>query len=149
MKRWSLAAAVLASGFAPGTAMAASMEYCERYAQETLSVLTAAGMAKESPQLVRDRAYFECLNMDDEPPMPSALTAGLEPDAAAIEQGSAEADEPAIEIAGREPARKRGRSRLEPGTAKWRDWCREHFPNSFDEDTGTIVPSATGRREQC
>lgn len=148
MKRWSLAAAALAAGFAPGTAMAASMEYCERYAQETLTVLTAAGMANESPQLVRDRAFYECLNMDDEPPMPSAL-AGGEPATRAIEQGSAEADEPAVEIAEQEPVRKRGRSRMEPGTAKWRDWCREHFPNSFDEDTGSIVPSATGRREQC
>jgi hypothetical protein len=32
---------------------------------------------------------------------------------------------------------------------KWRAWCSQHFPNSFDPKTGTIVPYKTGVRTIC
>ena len=39
-------------------------------------------------------------------------------------------------------------SGLAPWTPEWRAWCAEHFPNSFDPKTGTIVPY-DGTRTLC
>ena len=141
------AAVIAASAASICGAQAAPIEYCEAYARETLAVLTAAGMARETPQVVHDRAYFACLNMDDEPPMPSTLAQGTVAGDGAVEQGSTEADEPARVTAPAEPAKRRGK--IAKGTPEWAAWCRRHFPNSFDESTGTVIPLDTGRRSPC
>jgi len=148
----SAAAAAIAS-CAPGAAQAAPMDYCEDYAEETLAVLQAAGLVRESPQMLRDRAFYECLNMDDEAPMPSDLARTAAAAPGEIEEGSTDEDLPAIAPAAETVTavadRPRGRSRLEPGTDKWRAWCKKYFPRSFDEKAGTIVPSDTGKPEAC
>jgi hypothetical protein len=40
-------------------------------------------------------------------------------------------------------------SGLPVGSPEWKAWCQEHFPNSFDPETGTIVPNSTGVRTAC
>lgn len=32
---------------------------------------------------------------------------------------------------------------------EWRSWCEEHFPNSFDPESGTVLPYDKTEREPC
>ena len=51
--------------------------------------------------------------------------------------------------AGSSPVKHSYTSGEEPGTAAWAKWCRDHFPNSFDEKTGTIMPFGATKRQPC
>jgi hypothetical protein len=160
-----------------GSASAASPAYCALYAKEYARQATAESQGSLSPTHVHDRAYSKCLNMDDEPPLPTAYvdpqqdgiggpfveegSIAAEPEVVAPEVVAAEPDAPKenLEQANwnemAQPAAKPKRtgkwsgSGFETGTPEWKNWCQEHFPNSFDPETGTIVPSATGVRTAC
>ncbi len=42
----------------------------------------------------------------------------------------------------------RGASGREQGSPEWVAWCKKHFPNSFDEASGTVKPF-DGPRRTC
>lgn len=39
----------------------------------------------------------------------------------------------------------KSRSGLTPWSPEWRRWCEEHFPNSFDPETGSVIAFEGGR----
>jgi hypothetical protein len=47
------------------------------------------------------------------------------------------------------PETRIGRSRRTPWTAEWVAWCSSHYPNSFNPETGMIVPLDTLVPEFC
>ena len=47
------------------------------------------------------------------------------------------------------PETRIGRSRRTPWTTEWVAWCSSHYPNSFDPETGLIVPLDTLEPELC
>jgi hypothetical protein len=142
-----------------GTAQAASPEYCALFAREyaNQAVATSGSTAPPDPR-VQDRAFYKCLNLDEEPELPrKSAYFGTDLDSETpIEQGSAEdaggpAAEPSAATATAQatPARRSGRRRgsgLDPWTPEWRAWCESHFPNSFDPETGTVLPYSGSRR---
>ena len=163
-----------------GSASAASPAYCALYAKEYARQATADSQGSLSPTHVHDRAYSKCLNMDDEPPLPSAYVdpqqdgiggpfveegdgsgtpdvttdVTMQQDVVLEPEDGAEPIEQTASIEAAQPARSkrsgaRSGSGFTPGSAEWKNWCQEHFPNSFDPETGTIVPSATGKRTAC
>jgi hypothetical protein len=161
--------AVLSCG--AGTAWAASPTYCALYAKEFVKHAAVDSQGSIPPSRLRDRAYHKCLNMDDEPLLPTAYadpgndgTGGpfaLVEKAyapAADERGGDTAAKPAIEdtaavqpepapiMAQKNTQTRSGRAMWSP---EWRAWCSQHFPNSFDPKTGTIVPYKTGVRTIC
>ena len=68
-------------------------------------------------------------------------------DEAMVKRTAATEDDPPAASA-RRTGRWRG-SGYATWSPEWRDWCAEHFPNSFDPKTGTIMPYKTGVREPC
>ena len=190
MKTISISLGALAATFllGPGTASAASPSYCEVYADAYLR------HAQEQPGVPRgfihDRAYHICLNLDDEPVLP---TERVDPVADRIAEpimlayasenygaeetdvAEATAEEPPIDetsveenqieesLVGDIPVEEavaaesdptpdtddRIVAALEKWSPEWRTWCREHYPNSFDPETGTVVPYDTGIRTEC
>lgn len=137
-----LAGLALALGATAG-ASAASPDYCALYAREF--ALEYARQVKtrpagESPLFIQDRAFYRCLNLDEEPPMPSA-SAYVE-----IEDEAAAAAEPAPKKPTKTAAW-RG-SGLKAWSPEWKAWCAKHFPNSFNPKTGTVLPYK-GKRTLC
>ncbi len=139
------------------TALAASPAYCALYAREYAHQSTPFGAASGTAS-VEDVAYYRCLNSDQEPPLPRGsayfgTSIGRYPVDTGESNPSQNSDDDPHRIASTAStilaARPLGRSRLTPGTAEWTDWCSSHYPNSFDPNTGTIVPSDTGKREFC
>ena len=64
--------AALAVLAAAGAAMAAAPAYCALYAREYANQFAlAAGEKPDSEPKIQDEAYYRCLNMDQEPEMPS------------------------------------------------------------------------------
>ncbi len=73
MKPTMMAATGLAFCLFAGTgtpANSASMAYCAFYAQQRTLVASPQDLTIQQPQTLRERAFYECLNMDDEPPLP-------------------------------------------------------------------------------
>jgi hypothetical protein len=151
-----------------GNASAASPTYCAIFAREYLKQATELGDSAMPLRHIHDRAYSKCLNMDDEPPLPTAYTDPDEDgvggpfiaaDDADVPSGAETAvDENRVKQTARLETRaasskpKRGKfvgSGLPPGSPQWRDWCASHYPNSFDPATGTIIPLTTGKRTPC
>jgi hypothetical protein len=157
-------AALALCGFA-GTASAASPSYCALYAKEYARFAVSDSQGSVSETHVHDRAYSKCLNMDDEPPLPTAYVDpaqdGIGGPFVPVEEGSGDegtdvaAEAPDVTVEAMAVATKPKRtgkwsgSGLPPGSPEWKAWCEEHFPNSFDPETGTVVPSATGVRTAC
>jgi len=161
-------------------ALAASPAYCELYAREYVRYTEAESEASSSSDLAQSRAYHKCLNMDDEPILP---TASVDAGEAGVGEGGvggpfvafSPSSDPTIDHtlgadttpdeAVAEPANdvemaaqsaptdnrtdERRGSGLEAWSPEWRAWCADHFPNSFDPQTGTIVPYETGVRTMC
>jgi hypothetical protein len=160
-----------------GAASAASPIYCALYAKEYAKHAAAESQGSLSPERVHDRAYYKCLNMDDEPVLPTAYA---EPDSGVggpfvEEEGSAtpfieemEADKPVVDATAIDESIVQQTAALEPdqpvvrkrtgkrrgsgfamGSPEWKNWCAQHFPKSFDLKTGTIIPLNTGKRTLC
>ncbi len=73
MKPTTMAATGLAICLFAGSgtlAHAASMTYCAFYAQQRALVASPQDLTIQQPQTLRERAFYECVNMDDEPPLP-------------------------------------------------------------------------------
>jgi hypothetical protein len=84
MTRFFLPAALLAFALSfagwPLAAGAATMNYCETYADRVAQYSPAAKADEQARQFVRDKAFYTCLNMDEEPPLPeSALGLFIDP----------------------------------------------------------------------
>jgi len=154
-------AAVLTYG--AGLAMAASPTYCALYAKEFVKHAAIDSQGSVPASRIHDRAYHKCLNMDDEPLLPTAyVDPGNDRSGApfaAIEEayqtgdGAPQGDagpEPSFETtAALEPEEGAPRSGHAMGSPEWRAWCSRRFPNSFDPETGTVVPYKTGVRTVC
>jgi hypothetical protein len=156
-------------------AEAAAPAYCALYAREYANQFTnAAGQPAGAEQRIQDEAYYKCLNMDQEPELPStsaysgtdldATAEGgplepLPPDALAVTEPQGDAggdavDAPAAVTDKPKPAappkRKYTGSGLVAWSPEWKTWCGTHFPRSFDEKTGTIIPAdGSGKRVFC
>ena len=137
-----------------GAALAASPAYCALYADEFLK--HADGEGSVPPTLVHDRAYHKCLNSDDEPPLPAAY---FDPAAESIGGPFLEEDSTKKATVDPEPTKKtpakakeptsRVAYHLERWTPKWKAWCAAHFPNSFDPESGTVLPFNSNKRTAC
>lgn len=84
MKRVFLPAALMALALSfggwPQAARAATMNYCETYADRVAQYSPDAKAGEKARQFVRDKAFYECLNMDEEPPLPQdALGLSMDP----------------------------------------------------------------------
>lgn len=148
-----------------------SREYTAQFATGSHSDAAAA-----SEYRIQEQAYSQCLNMDVEPPFPdTSVYAGAsvedilggyayfidemgEGDKTpaeftetssdiAVTATSAAADENPVDDATAESVQQAAVTGA-PGSARWMTWCREHFPNSFDEATGTVQPFE-GQRQRC
>ena len=154
-----------------GTAAeAAAPAYCALYAREYANQFTAAaGQPEGAEQRIQDEAYYRCLNQDQEPELPATsayawteLDAGArggpfeplvrKPDStttASIPASAGAADGadpvPPKPVAGAAPKRTYHGSGLTAWSPEWKAWCHAHFPNSFDENTGTVVPPNSPR----
>jgi hypothetical protein len=142
-----------------GPVLAASPEFCTLYAQEYADQHRGEANQILSAAMIRDRAYYKCLNQDDEPALPAAQATAepAKPDkAAAIAPArpaaptktatTPEALTPPVAIAyADEPPpvpRKKGRFRgsgFPQGSKEWVAWCAAHY-RSFDPATGTYQP---------
>jgi hypothetical protein len=169
-------AAIAVLGLGAGAASAASPAYCALYAKEFARHAAFDSQGALPPELIHDRAYHKCLNLDDEPVLPTAYTdPTTDGGRFVLDQGSADsglddtfAAEPAVDEQVAEepkaeqtaalesdpqPARKRTGTWSGSGYAmwspEWEAWCSEHFPKSFDPATGTIIPYKTGVRSEC
>lgn len=162
-----------------GVAFAASPDYCALYARELAKefVRTAASAAGTPiEQRIQDQAFYKCLNMDEEPQLPQAsayadidddggiggpmielpegegdAATAVEPEpkaAPAPPKKPVAAKKPTTKVASSAPGKRRG-SGLEPWTPEWRAWCSKHFPNSFNANTGTILPLESNQRVFC
>lgn len=164
------AALLLLAGI--NSASAASPAYCALYARELSKefVRTSANTAgTATEQLIQDQAFYKCLNMDEDPQLPEAsayadvaddggvggpfVDAAGGDTAAAVEPAQRPAAKPAAKpkptakVASSAPA-KRGTNGLEPFTPEWRAWCAKHYPNSFDPNTGYVIP-VDGPKRLC
>ena len=161
--------------FEAATAMAASPDYCAIYAEELMKYARPATSGGLTVEHIHDRLYHKCLNMDEEPALPTAY-AETPPDSTrgspAVSDQSvasilqdAEAKSPTVDATAIDetivkqtaaiedpPVTRKGKWRgsgYARWSPQWRDWCAEHFPNSFDPQTGTIIPYKTETREPC
>ncbi len=145
------ALAVLATTAVP--ALAAPPAYCALYAREYANQFAvAAGEKPDSEPKIQDEAYYRCLNMDQEPEMPttsayygtSVDTAGhggpQEPTPGAAAPNTATAAAPATR------SYTGGKT---PWSPEWLAACRKYFPNSFNEKDGTILPHGSNKRVLC
>jgi hypothetical protein len=56
---------------------------------------------------------------------------------------------PADKTADNRPMKHSYTSGEQPWTPAWQAWCRDHYPHSFNEKDGTIVPFGTSKRQLC
>jgi hypothetical protein len=156
-----------------GAASAASPAYCALYAREYTAQFTtgsSADAAAASEYRIQEQTYYQCLNMDIEPAFPESsvyagasvedILVGFAGPIDAMGEGDATADDliepPAEEVVASPPKPKparvassrSGASGREQGSAEWVAWCKKHFPNSFDEASGTVKPF-DGPRRTC
>ncbi len=166
-----LAAGGIAEAAAPAYCALYAREYANQFA-------AAAGGKPGSEQRIQDEAYYRCLNLDEDPELPKTsayygvdvlpdgVGGPLEPiaegdidepmDAATDTADVIPADnaqpKPAAAPAKKQAQNNGGKpgwtSGAAFGTPEWSAWCKAHFPNSFDEKTGTIVPYG-GARQKC
>lgn len=177
-------AALAASAARPSESAAAQMNYCETWADRVAENAPAARMDGSDRKAIRDKAFYECLNMDEEPPLPgNALGLFIDPsgspfkalDAPPVEtppgaplatgaadgkpadeepvaQGDADEGDIVGSIETGQPVEDDGQGRgsgKPRGSQEWADFCARYYPNSFDRDTGTVVPVKLGRRVPC
>jgi hypothetical protein len=141
---------------------AASPGYCALYAREYAVARiapTSAGNALGARQRLEDQAFNRCLNLDIEPDFPATSVyygATAEDIVGVIAEGDASyGDETLIADPAPAPKPKKqiasavGRGDLTPGTSSWRNWCADHYPNSFDPNTGTVLPFGNQSRVPC
>jgi hypothetical protein len=147
---------------AAGAAWAASPVYCALYAKEFVKHAAVESQGSIPPSRIHDRAYYKCLNMDDEPLLPTAYAdpGRDETDGPfSFVEGASEPAEKATKESTVRAAAASGPERVPEGAGassghamwspEWRAWCSQHFPNSFDPKTGTVVPYKTGVRTTC
>ncbi len=161
---------------ATGAAVAAPPAYCALYAREYANQFAAAAGEKPGAEpKIQDEAYYRCLNLDQEPEMPSGsayygtsvdtagqadaakdpATAPLAPPAVATAGDTAAAPapkiapEPAKQTADSSPSGHSYTGGATPWTADWFAACRKYFPNSFNEKDGTILPNGSTKRVFC
>lgn len=156
--------------FGGGAALAASPTYCALYAKEFVKHATVDSQGPVPTDRTHDRAYHKCLNMDDEPVLPTAYF-DADGEGAGEVGGPFVADENKTDIGtgdgdlgggamasfetGPKPATREQPTTewvgvgLPAGSPELRAWCEEHYPNSYDPDTGTVVPYDTGVRTAC
>jgi hypothetical protein len=160
----SAAAGVFLAAAVP--AMAASPEYCTVYAQASADPkgsASASAADTETLQRVYDKAYFECLNADDEPAMPEEFVARNAEDL--VSEGDIDAGDvaetpdvkPKPEVkkaavkttksASVSRKKKRYTSGFPVGTDGWKAWCKDNY-RSFDEATGNYK-SFSGEVKPC
>jgi hypothetical protein len=160
----SAAAGVLLAAALP--AVAASPEYCTVYAQASADPkgsASASAADTETLQRVYDKAYFECLNADDEPALPEEFVARNAEELVSegdIDAGDlAETPEVKPKAAVKKAAvkttksasvskkKKRYSSGFPVGTEGWKAWCKDNY-RSFDEATGNYK-SFSGEIKPC
>jgi hypothetical protein len=146
-----------------GPALAASPEYCAVYAHASSDPEGAASASAEDTDALKrayDKAYFECLNLDDEPKLPADV-AMRGSDSSDLGEGDiSDGDEkPVIKKARSTPAKKVARaatprrkkqqwhSGYDAGTPEWVKWCTAKY-NSFDPKTGQYK-SYSGTMKAC
>ena len=145
-----------------GTVLAASPDYCAVYAHASADpdgAASASAADTDALQRAYDKAYYECLNSDDEPKLPADF-ADRGPDPAGLGEGDISLDDekpvkkkaatvaPAKKTASAEkPRKKRWQSGFEAWTPEWLKWCDETY-NSFDPKTGTYN-SYSGEQKVC
>ncbi len=175
----AVAVALLASASLHAPAQAAQMGYCEIWADRVAEHSPASRIDDESRIAIRDKAFYECLNMDDEPPLPeSALGLFIDPSSSPFKPLESppvmtppEARQPVLPRQDREPVAQgdvddaqvtgsvaklpaeddgQGRGSGKPrGSQEWSDFCVKYYPKSFDPETGTVIPVKIGRRVPC
>lgn len=142
------------------TATAASPAYCALYAREYASQFELPSTAATGDSIkVQDQAYYRCLNLDEDPALPTT-SAYFGEDTEAILSGNdaagltAEGDtaEPAAEevrqVASSSKPRRSGRgSGFDAWTPEWVAWCEANY-KSFDPETG-YVKTYSGTRKLC
>jgi hypothetical protein len=143
-------------------ATAASPEYCTIYAHASADPEGAAAASAadtEALQRAYDKAYYECLNLDDEPKMPAGFAdRGI--DAGTLAEGDISGDDESP-VVSEPPARPKKTAQAEkprtktkwrgsgydPWTPEWNKWCEEHY-KSFDPKTGQYL-SYEGEKKMC
>jgi len=150
-------------------AMAASPEYCTVYAQASADPkgsASASAADTETLQRVYDKAYFECLNADDEPAMPEEFVARSADEL--VSEGDTDSGDaadtpdvkakPVVKKAAAKTVsvtkavsasrkKKRYTSGFPVGTEGWKAWCKDNY-RSFDESTGNYK-SFSGEIKPC
>jgi hypothetical protein len=152
--RLVLAAALWALALSTA-AYAASPQYCAFYAREYSRQFSLGVQEAQTELDIADQAYYRCLNQDEDPPLPENSSYMGENEAATggpfiPVAKSTEADSPVVPVdPAPEPAGGlTSRSGLKPWSTQWASWCQEHFPNSFDVETGFVRPYS-GRPSFC
>lgn len=145
-----LIAGLVVSVLGTEATLAASPVYCALYAKELVKHGAAENQAGLSEENVYDRAYYRCLNLDDEPALPETIAG---PDGPGI--GGPYVEEASTIAPDRPPMKAKAHGKkwrgsgLAAWSTEWTKWCAEHFPNSFDPKTGTVIPYETGVRTMC
>ena len=152
------------------SAPAASPAYCALYAREYANQMVEVGAPAAMAAGVQDQAYYRCLNQDEEPALPTASAyfgadigdaAGGSP--STIPQGDiSPEDEAAISAdpaasAPEPPARAVTASSQSTGrrgdlvdwSSEWVAKCKKYYPNSFDPETGMVLPYSASKRRFC
>ncbi len=147
-----------------GQGLAASPEYCAVYARASADpdgVAAASADDTETIQRAHDKAYFECLNLDDEPKLPAEIVDRVSEADGVGEGDISEADEtPVIKKTVKTPTPRKTASAEKPRktktwsgsgydawTPEWTTWCRAHY-KSFNPETGEYL-SFEGDRKMC
>ncbi len=148
-----------------GTASAASPAYCALYAREYANQMVDVDASAKVEINVQDQAYYRCLNQDEDPALPSASAyfgAEVENPAAAPSLATVTEPPPTTDsgkptAGGEAPKRAvvasassggHGRGLVQWST-EWVAKCEKYYPNSFDPDTGTVLPYHSGSRRMC
>jgi hypothetical protein len=160
----AMMAASLATGFCwvSSEARAASPEYCTVYAHASSDPEGAAAASADDTEALQrayDKAYYECLNLDDEPKLPADF-ADRTADPPGVGEGdiSTGDEQPVMKkqatkvsvkktASVEKPRRKKWRSGLEAGTPEWVNWCTNTY-KSFDPKTG-LYKSYSGEMKSC
>lgn len=154
-----------------GSAWAASPAYCALYANEFVKHAALDSQSSVPLSQIHDREYYKCLNMDDEPLLPAAhadagndasndtfmaIEGAVDPNGVQVSKDrnpSATVDDTASFAPEPAAIKTYGKNWRGSGypmwSQEWRAWCAQHFPNSFDTKTGTVVPYETGVRTIC
>jgi len=131
----------------PLAAHAAETADCQTYATRTSSMalralLIVPWVDVATGRWLYNKAYFYCLNSDEVPPLV------FTPEEQPIVDDALPAPVPRPETAAPPSV---GKSGAAAGSAEWKAWCRQNFPRSWDEATGTVIlPTSRKRtRTQC